>query len=362
MEPRDLYGLPLDRFVPERTALAKKLRRAGQPEQAAEVAAMRKPSVAAWAVNQLLRTQGRAVTDLLGAGDDLQRAQSQLLAGRGDPAALRQAVVHERDAVNGLVEKARGLLTSQGHELTSTTLERVAETLHAAALDQEARARVSEGSLGRELRHVGLGDTGSVPARRGTRRGTGRRGPAKRRPPARVPEPVPEPEAPTQPEPKAPPELPVRRATRRDARVIARMLDAFNREFEEPTPGPTWLAKRVAQLLTEDTLVLLGGAGPDALALMRFRPSLWSAGLECYLAELYVAQDKRGQGLGRALMLAVLEAARERGADRIELGTSEDDRAARALYESLGFINRERGPDGPITYFYELELKPADKR
>jgi ribosomal protein S18 acetylase RimI-like enzyme len=38
------------------------------------------------------------------------------------------------------------------------------------------------------------------------------------------------------------------------------------------------------------------------------------------------------------------------------LGTSETDTAARALYESLGFINRERGPDGPVMYCYEREL------
>ena len=42
--------------------------------------------------------------------------------------------------------------------------------------------------------------------------------------------------------------------------------------------------------------------------------------------------------------------------DYMDLGTSEDDVAARALYESLGFVNREGGPDGPISYFYEREL------
>ena len=40
----------------------------------------------------------------------------------------------------------------------------------------------------------------------------------------------------------------------------------------------------------------------------------------------------------------------------MDLGTSEDDVAARALYESLGFINREGGPDGPISYYYERAL------
>jgi hypothetical protein len=50
------------------------------------VAKLRKPSVAAWAVNQLVRTQGRAIGELFDAGDALQRAQSDLLAGRGDAA------------------------------------------------------------------------------------------------------------------------------------------------------------------------------------------------------------------------------------------------------------------------------------
>ena len=89
---------------------------------------------------------------------------------------------------------------------------------------------------------------------------------------------------------------------------------------------------------------------------MRFRPSLWSRTLDCYLEELYVVPDRRGQGLGRALMEAAIDTAREKGAEHMDLGTSEDDRAARALYEKLGFTNREGKPDGPVMYFYEREL------
>jgi ribosomal protein S18 acetylase RimI-like enzyme len=76
----------------------------------------------------------------------------------------------------------------------------------------------------------------------------------------------------------------------------------------------------------------------------------------CYLAELYVVPDKRRRGLGRALMQAAMASARERGADHMDLGTGEQDVAARALYESLGFSNREGRADGPINYFYEREL------
>jgi ribosomal protein S18 acetylase RimI-like enzyme len=149
----------------------------------------------------------------------------------------------------------------------------------------------------------------------------------------------------------------VRRADPEESESIGRLLHDFNREFDEPTPGPEALADRMRQLLAGgDTAVLLAGAGPDGVAVLRFRPGIWSEALECYLAELYVVPDRRGQGLGRALMEAAIELARREGADHMDLGTSEDDVAARALYESLGFTNRERKPDGPITYFYEREL------
>ncbi len=149
----------------------------------------------------------------------------------------------------------------------------------------------------------------------------------------------------------------VRSATAGDAEVIGRLLHDFNTEFDEPTPGPKALADRVRELLAgEDFVVLLAGSEPLGLAVLRFRPAIWTEGLECYLAELYVQPAHRGRGLGRALMTATLEAARTRGTDYIEVATSEDDVAARALYERFGFINRERGPDGPVMYVYEREL------
>lgn len=55
-------------------------------------------------------------------------------------------------------------------------------------------------------------------------------------------------------------------------------------------------------------------------------------------------------------MDAAIELARQKGADYMDLSTSEDDTAARKLYESVGFTNRESGPDGPIMYTYERDL------
>jgi ribosomal protein S18 acetylase RimI-like enzyme len=149
----------------------------------------------------------------------------------------------------------------------------------------------------------------------------------------------------------------VRRAEPADADAIGRLLHDFNTEYEESTPGPEKIAERVRELIESgDTVVLLAGEGPDGLALMRFRPSIWTEARECYLGELYVVPDKRGGGIGRALMDEVLRVARDEGAGHIELNTSHDDVAARALYEKLGFTNREGRPDGPLMYYYEREV------
>jgi ribosomal protein S18 acetylase RimI-like enzyme len=153
------------------------------------------------------------------------------------------------------------------------------------------------------------------------------------------------------------PKLPVRVAEPRDVAAVAQLLHDFNEEFGDRTPGPAQLARRVGQLLGDGEItVLVGGSGPDGLALLRFRPAIFSDALECYLAELYVVPERRGRGLGRELMEAAIACARARGAAYMDLGTAESDVAARALYESLGFSNREGKPDGPLNYYYEREL------
>src|SRR5947209_20145303 len=98
MDAHDLYGLPLERFVPERGALAKALRNEGERDEAARVGKLPKPSRAAWAVNQLVRTQRRAVAALFEAGDALQQAQTEVIAGRGQAGSLREAAERERAA------------------------------------------------------------------------------------------------------------------------------------------------------------------------------------------------------------------------------------------------------------------------
>lgn len=149
----------------------------------------------------------------------------------------------------------------------------------------------------------------------------------------------------------------IRTAESADVGAVAKLLHDFNIEFGEPTPGPERLAVRIGQLLANgDTAVLLAGSGPDGLAVLRFRHSIWTEGLECYLAELYVVPPCRRRGLGRALMLEAIEHARQRGADYMDLNTAESDTAARALYESLGFSSSEGKVGGPVNYYYERDL------
>lgn len=142
-----------------------------------------------------------------------------------------------------------------------------------------------------------------------------------------------------------------------DLAAVGQLLHDFNEEFGDQTPGADALTRRIRRLLDGDeTKVLIAGPGPDGLAVLRFRPAIWTEALECYLAELFVVPAKRGQGLGRALLKAAIELARNEGADHMDLGTSHDDAAARRLYESLGFSNREGRPDGPVMYVYERDL------
>ena len=149
----------------------------------------------------------------------------------------------------------------------------------------------------------------------------------------------------------------MRLATADDAPVLGRLLHAFNAEFGEQTPSAQVIAERAQPLMRSgDVTVLFVGDGPDGFAQLRFRISLYTGALDAYLEELYVVPERRGRGLGCALLEATMQHARERGARRIDLNTSEDDVAARALYQRLGFTNREGAPDGPPMLYYERDL------
>jgi hypothetical protein len=171
----ELYGLPLDEFVPRRDALARELRAAGEREDADRVKRLVKPSAPAWAVNRLARERPDAVRALVEAGDELRRVQEWLLRGEADPGDLRNAVEGERNAVADLVHAGAEILTAAGRAARGDVLERIGETLHAAATDPSVRESVERGRVERDLAAVGLGSFGTSPAPAGSTRRAGRR-------------------------------------------------------------------------------------------------------------------------------------------------------------------------------------------
>ena len=151
METDDLYGLPLDRFVPERDALAKELRAGGDREAADAVKKLAKPTRAAWAVNTAVRENPDAGRDLRESVRLLESAQEELLAG-GEPTALRQATEQAREAIERLVKAA------------PAAQDKVRETLHAALVEPEVLDEVVNGRVLRERVASGFGGLAGLAA------------------------------------------------------------------------------------------------------------------------------------------------------------------------------------------------------
>lgn len=152
----DLYALPLEEFTRTRNDLARRLKRAHQTDAAAEVQALRKPTLASWVVNQLVRGEQRLVGALLAAADEVRDAQVRALEGRASATDVREATDNEREAVRPLVSAARSLL---GERANPALLERVSQTLRAAALDEEVRPLLEAGRLTEDVQAVGFGSS-----------------------------------------------------------------------------------------------------------------------------------------------------------------------------------------------------------
>ena len=150
-----LYGTPLDEFVKERDELARRLIRDGDREGSARVKALRKPTVGAWALNQAVRRR-RAETDaLLATGKRLRAAHEALLSG-GDSAVLRETMEEERSLTSALADCAEAIASETGKSGPALR-DRVRATLHAAAVQEEAREELAAGRFVREREAVGLG-------------------------------------------------------------------------------------------------------------------------------------------------------------------------------------------------------------
>jgi len=158
----ELYDLPLDDWTRARNDLAARLKKAHQSEQAEQVKALRKPTAATWAVNQLARRSDKGVAKLLEAGEQLRKTQERALGGRASAADVSAAAKEERDAIRELVAAARSILEAAGNAATPATLDRITETLRTAAVDDAGRELLARGRLDEELSGAGFGSLAAV--------------------------------------------------------------------------------------------------------------------------------------------------------------------------------------------------------
>ena len=157
----ELYGLPPEEFIPARDRTAKRLKDEGKGEQAQRFKSLRRPTVPAWAVNQVVRLNESEVDELLAAGEDLRRAQQRALSGKSG-ADLRKASERRRTAIRAVMQAAEALLDEAGRS-SPAHVDAIRTTFEAASLDRDAAARVREGRLVKELdAAAGFGDVGGL--------------------------------------------------------------------------------------------------------------------------------------------------------------------------------------------------------
>lgn len=147
-------------------------------------------------------------------------------------------------------------------------------------------------------------------------------------------------------------------ATPAEAEVVGRLLWDFNEEFYVSGPSAGEFAGRFRDLLDRDDVVVLlsGGAeDPTGFAFLTLRPTPYYDGPLAQLEELYVRPDLRDQGIGTALLLAVVDLVQSRGGGEIHINVDEVDEDTRRFYERHGFTNIQPGEDfRMLCYLREL--------
>lgn len=150
--PTDLYAVRPERFTATRQALVAALRQAGNTGAAAEAAAIKRPTLPLWAVNQLARRDRTDVTQLIRAAEQLQDAQ----LGRPRAGDLRGAADRYQAMLKRCEEQATALLREAGARLTVAVRNRLTRTLAAAAADPALRPALREGCLPHEVTSAGF--------------------------------------------------------------------------------------------------------------------------------------------------------------------------------------------------------------
>ena len=127
-----LYQIPLSEFTAARNALVTRLKKGGKPEEASRIKGLVKPSIPAWAVNQLFWRHRPEFDALIDVGHRFRKAQAAQLHGR--PADLRGPLEERRGALSALTRLAAATLTDAGHTPSPDTMRRVTSTLEALSV------------------------------------------------------------------------------------------------------------------------------------------------------------------------------------------------------------------------------------
>lgn len=136
-----LFRLPLAEFTGARNALAAQLKKSGRGDDAARVKALGKPSISAWAVNQLYWNHREAFDQLIASGERFHKAQTS-----GKVANMREAMDARREALTQLSDLATSLLRDAGHNAAPETIHRITTTLEGiSAYAQRSDARYPGG-------------------------------------------------------------------------------------------------------------------------------------------------------------------------------------------------------------------------
>ena len=156
---RALYGMDPENFIAARDELAKRMKADGDTEAAAAVKKLRRPTVAAWAVDGAARAEPHLVDELLAAGARLTDAQRRAMSGMRGANDLRTATEERRELIRHLTGVAMGVLQDGGRP-SETSRDEIARTFEAATLDPDVAARLRDAVLDKTVRpSSGLGDS-----------------------------------------------------------------------------------------------------------------------------------------------------------------------------------------------------------
>ncbi|MGW7522347.1 hypothetical protein [Streptomyces sp. NPDC054783] len=142
----ELYGLRPEEFVAARDRRARDARKAGDQALAKEIGALRRPGLAAWVGNLLVRRQREEVRPLLELGEELRRAHREL-----DGPQLRKLARRQSEMIGALGRQARRLAAEAGRPVGEGVQREVEETLHAVLADPEAAREWAAGRLVKPL-------------------------------------------------------------------------------------------------------------------------------------------------------------------------------------------------------------------